>query len=180
MKITAETKFDLCSTQALVRHSMFRFKRTSPKKVLIILAVIYSVLFGTAMTMAYLAYDYHAFRMFLFVFIIVWGLMLYTYFIVPRTQYKAAVAKMNDLKNTYAFTDGGIAVSSNGDGYSGSSEITYEKLCRAAETNEYFFLYINKRQAFVVDKSTFEGGTADELTARLVSALGKKYMRCRY
>lgn len=180
MNISAETKFDLRSTQALVRHSMFISKRTSPKKALIIRAVISVVFFGLAMTLSYLTYDYDMFRLLLLGFVIMWGLLLYLYFIVPKRQYKAAVAKMKDLKNTYTFTDDSITVSSNGDGYSGSSEITYEKLYRAAETNEYFFLYINKRQAFVVDKTTFVGGSADELTARLTSVFGKKYIRCRY
>jgi FlaA1/EpsC-like NDP-sugar epimerase len=48
------------------------------------------------------------------------------------------------------------------------------------ETDKFFFIYINKRQMFVVDKATIEGGTAKEISSKLASVLGKKYIRCKY
>ena len=48
------------------------------------------------------------------------------------------------------------------------------------ETKKYFFLYENKRQIFVVDKTTLENGTAEEMREKISAVIGKKYIVCKY
>ena len=44
----------------------------------------------------------------------------------------------------------------------------------------YFFIFHTKNQAFVVEKSTFSGGTPEELRDKLSVLLGKKYYINKY
>ena len=106
-------------------------------------------------------------------------LELFMYFAVPKIQYKS-LSKMKDLTNEYVFSDDGFTADCNSEEYKGKSEVKYSLLIKAFETKRYFFLFENKRQAFVVDKSTLENGTAEEIREKISAVIGKKYVLCKY
>lgn len=47
-------------------------------------------------------------------------------------------------------------------------------------TSDYFFLYQNNNQVFLVDKSTIEGGRIDDIRNKLSSFVKDKYIVCKY
>ena len=51
---------------------------------------------------------------------------------------------------------------------------------KVMETEARLFLFQSKTQAYVVDKTTFEGGSAQDLRKVLTDVLGKKYVECKY
>ena len=101
------------------------------------------------------------------------------YFLLPRLQYNS-MSKMKDISNDYIFRDEDFIASTDSEQYKGNSVIRYSLLEKAVETGEYFLLFQNKRQVFLVDKSTVQGGTAEEIREKLRSVLGKKYITCKY
>ena len=46
--------------------------------------------------------------------------------------------------------------------------------------SDYFFLYQTNNQAFLVDKSTVEGGSVDDIRNKLSSFVKDKYYICKY
>ena len=104
---------------------------------------------------------------------------MFIYFAMPKIQYNS-MSKMKNVGNDYVFYDDEITVSSVSEHLSAKDVLKYSIMVKAYETEKYFFFYISKRQVFVVDKATLEGGTAEDLRVKLLSVLGKKYIRCKY
>ena len=101
------------------------------------------------------------------------------YFLMPRIQYNS-MSKMKDIGNSYTFHDEYFTAATDSEDYKGDSIITYTVLEKVMETGKHFFIFQNKREVFLVDKSTLEGGTAEEIRGRLQPVLGKKYIICKY
>ena len=106
-------------------------------------------------------------------------LMVYMYFIFPYIQYRS-LSKLKDAVNTYTFFDDNFKVVGKTPGNFGESEIAYTMVERVIESTKYFFIFHTKNQAFVVEKSTFSGGTPEELRDKLSVLLGKKYYINKY
>ncbi len=100
-------------------------------------------------------------------------------FAVPKYQYNALV-NMKDAVNNYLFYDDRIHITTTGQDFNGETEIKYSLLFKAGETKKYLFLYQNKTQVYVVDKSTFSGNECQQLAQRLQVILGEKYVLCEY
>ena len=64
--------------------------------------------------------------------------------------------------------------------YKGETEIEYTMLERVYETSKYFFLFQTKNQVLIVDKTTVEGGRAEEIRDSLTAKMKDKYIICRY
>ena len=89
-------------------------------------------------------------------------------------------AKSLGLSNTYIFRDTDFVAATDSSNYSGDSVIEYSFLEKVMETKDYFFIFINKRQIYAVDKKTFIDGDTASLSRIFSSALGKKYILCKY
>ena len=61
---------------------------------------------------------------------------------------------------------------------SGRTEIKYGDLFRAFELKDALYIYLNKRQAFIVPKRDIDAQTLKRLTGFLKEKLGKKYVVC--
>ena len=107
------------------------------------------------------------------------ALDLYLYFVAPKLRYRA-LEKMKDIENNYLFKDNALKVSSKSEEYSGEAEIEYSLFIKVYETSAYFFLFQPNNQAFIIDKSTIEGGSADDIRNKLTSFVKNKYFICRY
>ena len=103
---------------------------------------------------------------------------LFVYFIVlcvniPKRAYKR-MGRNAGTVGRYTFTDDGMTVAASTDGYEGETTVSYDHILRVIDTPEYFFLFISGSNAWPVDKSTFEGGTPEQLTEKLRANV-KKY-----
>ena len=107
------------------------------------------------------------------------GLRFFLYFVLPKKQYEA-MGNMQNAVNHYVFDDETITVKTVTDQYNGEAIINYSALVKAYETQKYIFFYQIDNSAYIVDKSSVSGGSADELKAKLVSFIGDKYCICKY
>ena len=105
-------------------------------------------------------------------------LVYYLYFLFPKQLYKAQ-GKLKDAENTYTFGENSVHIVSQAEQYTGEAQVEYGLFVKVYETSEYFFVYQTKSQVFLVDKSTIQGGTAEEIRNRLSGAV-KKYVICKY
>lgn len=96
-----------------------------------------------------------------FIFIITLIIFFNYRFFSPkkRIQKELKTEKFEKEKEfTFTFCDKFFVISDNKD----SEKIKYWKLHRVYETNEFFYLYVDKTHAFLLNKSTFsEGNTCD-------------------
>lgn len=177
MEIKAKCKYDYPTCKAIAHvHS---YKKQNPVKTVVLRLALCLIL---ALTNAYLLNSgYGSISNYIIFILIIFIAVLdgVTFFILPRLQYRS-LSKMKDLGNRYVFRDEDFVAETDSEEYSGDSVIKYSFLEKVMETEKYFFLYQNKRQIFAVDKSTLEGGTAEEMRGRLKAVLGKKYVICKY
>jgi len=103
----------------------------------------------------------------------------YIYFGLPRVQY-AAQHKFKEAVNEYVFTDEEMHVTSVGKNYSENLVISYSVIEKVIETSRYMFIFQTRYMAHIVDKTTINRGTAEQIRDKLRPGLGKKYMMCKY
>lgn len=95
----------------------------------------------------------------LFVFIMVAFLIFrvfHPYFFVKKEANSNKVQKQ--LKNTYSFYDNYMVIKNIND----TIKLNYYKLYKLFETEDCFYLYINKNYSFVLAKNSFSIGTAED------------------
>lgn len=64
----------------------------------------------------------------------------------------------NQMKNTYSFYDKYMTIKNSKD----DIKLNYYKLYKVFETENYFYLYINKNYSFVLSKDTFSVGNPNK------------------
>ncbi len=176
MEIKAKCKFDFESIKALTHLSLF--KKANPKKrfltwsiistILAVIIVLEMIIFSDAMLIELLC-----------VAIVLFLFECYLYFLLPKIRYKA-LTKMKGAENEYIFCDSVLKTFTKSDEYNGEAEIEYSLFVKAYETSRYLFLYQTNNQVFIVDKSTVEGGTAEDIRNKLTTHVKDKYIICKY
>ena len=101
------------------------------------------------------------------------------YFILPIISYRS-MKKLAGIRVDFVFSEDSMYVHSDSDIHKTDSTMKYEALVKVMETEARLFLFQSKTQAYVVDKTTFEGGSAQDLRKVLTDVLGKKYVVCKY
>lgn len=107
------------------------------------------------------------------------ALSFHLYFGLPKIQYKN-LHKLGNLENTYTFTENDFSCVSSHTDYNGSATLKYSVIFKIVETSKYMFIFRDKAQAFVIDKSTFKNGTPEDIRRLLKNYLGDKYIICNY
>lgn len=177
MEIKAKCKYDFESVKAFVHLTMY--KRADPKKRLIFWTIAYAIL------IAFIVWEIVVFDMDTTLLVLLAcgiSILLLTYlwyFIIPKIQYRS-LAKIRGIENEYVFCDNALKVFTKSREYNSEAVIEYSVFTRAYETSKYLFLYQTNNQAFLVDKSTIEGGTAEEIRNKLSGLLKNKYIVCKY
>ncbi len=178
MEITVKSKYDRKAVKALTHLSMSR--KHNPKKQLLFFSFLYGGVFLFVLLMKlWLKEHMHGAFPLMAVCAGAYALILFSYFVTPRLQYKA-LGNFQDVEQTYTFTESSFSVTSDNPLYQGTSDIAYLLLVKVTDTENYLFLYQTKYQAFVVDKSTLSQFEADQLRAWMAPVLGKKYIVCNY
>ena len=176
MEIKAKCRYDYETCKAVAHIDAYR--KSNPK-----MTVISRAIFCLALTVLNLAVAnwgelYTGYTVAIAAALLVL-IDMFMYFGMPRLQYNS-MSKLKDVENSYIFYDDEFFAETVSESFNGQDVIKYSLLEKAFETDRYFFIYINKRQTFVVDKASVEGGTAEEIKAKLTCVLGKKYIRCKY
>ncbi len=175
MNIQAHCRLDRQAIKALTYVSIY--KKHSPKKRFSIRLILVGI-FTFITVVGFILQISSAFTlMFATLFLLL--VCCLVHFQLPKAQYKA-LANMRDALNCYVFEDESLKVSTNTEQYRGDSEVRYSLLTKVYETDTHFFLFHTANQVFVVDKSTIEGGTADDIRHKLLDTMSGKYIRCRY
>ena len=113
MEITSKTKYDKKAITALCHLSMFRKK--NPKKGMRMLSLLYGCIFVYVLLVKlWLGNHFHGALPILLFCAGAYTLMLYSYYLVPRIQYKN-LAKRQDTEQTYTFTENGFTVTNESD-----------------------------------------------------------------
>lgn len=74
--------------------------------------------------------------------------------ILPNINYKRIKNKKNNILNTkikYIFKNNNFQITTDKDEY-----IDYDKLYKVINTNDAYYIYINKNKAFIVDKNNIQ------------------------
>ena len=100
------------------------------------------------------------------------------YILLPRIYARSAIKKspaIFDTGLTFFFHEDHVTVQTTGM-VSGSSDIRYEALYCVYQTRDSFYLYLQQRQSYIIDKMHFTVGKPEDLAILLKKALpAKKY-----
>ncbi|MDV3429413.1 MAG: YcxB family protein [Bacillota bacterium] len=115
-------------------------------------------------------------KTFLSIFIFLTLLMSLLIFYLPKKYYKSA-EKMYEGVNQYKFFEDYFTVEKNTDEAKGNSQIKYSALYKIYEVQDYFYIFISRSQAYMVDKSRFNTSEPETLREIFKDKLGKKYYK---
>ena len=177
MEIKASSIYDLKATKAAWRAGVY--KKKNPEKSFRTYIILASLMVAASVLYLILVEQV----------IIMWvlsGLLIFfsvmlslLYFLAPVHMYKNS-GTLADMRKYFVFRDHEVFVQSSGEMYQGESTVQYSLLFKAMETGAYFFLYLTKTQLYIVDKSTLEGGSAEDIRKAMSAVLGGKYIVCDY
>ncbi len=101
-------------------------------------------------------------------------LLMMILFVTPRRYYRA-VEKLITIPIHYWFSEDSFRAGSEGFVEDGEPGLAYNKLFRAYETPEYFYLYLQANQPMILGKNDFSQGTAEDLRKLLERKLGRRF-----
>lgn len=166
MEIKASSKYDYITVTMLQRfHFRMRFKLLN---ILIFVVTVFMVFSFTLMAV----YSYIPFNVMVTgaAFTLMLAAMMFTYFCMPKIQYKND--KINkDAENTFLFKQE-IEIISKNNYQTTMSTQNYNAIWRIYENKNYIYMFLDPNKAEIVDKSTIEGGTAEDLRMLLISKIG--------
>lgn len=87
---------------------------------------------------------------------------------------------MKETENEYVFCDDVLRTFTKSQEYNGEAVIECSLFVKVYETSKYFFMYQTNNQVSIVDKSTIEGGTVEEIRNKLSAFVKDKYILCKY
>ncbi|MBQ8164669.1 MAG: YcxB family protein [Clostridia bacterium] len=102
-------------------------------------------------------------------------LVICLFHFVGAKRFYNSLGKMKNVENEFTFFEDSFRAVSKIEGMNGGSEIKYSMIEKVVEKQDYIYIYQNKRQAFIVDKSTVIGGTVEDIRNKLIPILQKKY-----
>ncbi len=114
------------------------------------------------------------------VFCVVFGVVFYPLLLLMNRalnkKYLNSLSASKMMVNSYEFDNDQFVVSTlDGDKVIGTSTLTYDRLYKACEYDNAYYLFISSRQSFIVLKNSFTEGSPADLSVLLSAKLGKKY-----
>lgn len=176
MEIKASSKYDWGTLKRFNKFHNFT-KNKALNIGLIILEIICVLLFLLAAMLNILEFE----TIMIYVLLLFVNIMLiFVRFVLPKIQYKQNKI-LHGVVNETAFKDNEILIEQCGENSSATTTVKYDAIWRVYETRDFIYLYVNSRQAYIVDKFTIECGTATDLRIFLVKAVGmSKYkVKCK-
>lgn len=177
MEIRASSVYDLKATKAAWRANIYNKKNpeTQFRRYIILAALVVtaSVIYQFMVKQVVLMWVLSGLLIFFSAFL--WLM----YFVFPVMMFKDS-QRLAEMPRNFVFREDTMSVEMSGEMYQGDSTVRYALMFKAMETGAYFFIYLTKSQLYIVDKSTLEGGSAEEIRNALSAVLGKKYTVCDY
>ncbi|MCI7805504.1 MAG: YcxB family protein [Oscillospiraceae bacterium] len=102
--------------------------------------------------------------------------MINRYVISPKNNLKNIKSKYGDNPVHFDFEEKYFTVNVEKGVNSENISIEYDKLIKAKEVKDYFFLYSDKQHAYIIKKSAFVMGCPEDLSVYLKKQLGKKFI----
>lgn len=183
MEIKASSKYDWETIKKLNNfHFFVRFRALT-----IVVAIAFAAYIITVVgripsiilfTKLYgFSFDYISDIVFYVVFMMLWVFWLLA---MPKIRYKRDYFG-KDSKNEFVFTSENIKLAQIHALHNSENGISYNAIWRVYESKEFIYMYIGKRQTYIVDKSTVEGGNAIDLRMLLVQKIGadKYKIKCK-
>ena len=165
---------EIWNTTVYTKEAVLQFQRFNArvfKRSAASTHVVFALLFALLLTGLVFSI---AIKGWIFVALIVLGMLIFGrryYFLYIGPARKFDQSSFKDVKQEYVFRKSGLSATSDGE----EQKFYYEQLLAAFETPCAFYLYINKAQAFIVDKEGFTQGSGDELARRLLNGRGPKH-----
>ncbi len=106
-------------------------------------------------------------------------MVVFRVFILPKIRFNKN-KMFHDAENTFVFGEYMMQADQYGENASSASYVRYAAIWRIYETDGFFYIYVNSRQAYVVDKGTVTGNTAEGLRMFLVKAVGMSKYKVKY
>jgi hypothetical protein len=105
------------------------------------------------------------------------GVVLYTIIFIAPRRYYASVRKQIEIPFHYRFSDEQMEVHQAETNRPGipTSATRYEMIYKAFETKDFFYIYINRKQIYIIGKNDFTRSSADDLRELLKARLRKRF-----
>ena len=158
------------------KFQWFHITRGGVRKVVVVIMLAFMFCVGALlMSMRIIDVEARATSLFLSLLLLFFPTF---YTLLPRISASSAFKKspaLFDTGLTFTFHEDYFTVQTTGM-VSGTSDIRYEALYRVYQTKDYFYLYLQQRQSYIVDKKDFTAGKPEELAVLLDKAMpAKKY-----
>jgi hypothetical protein len=177
MKITANTKYDLKVYMASHRVQMLR--GTNPKTIMLWASIVFTlIIVNLIVQLTKYGNSLGVWIIFSVAVVLLVGYG-YMFFIRPRNRYKAA-NKFENFQTSYVFNNEEMISTTIADEKSGTVSLKYNMMLKVMETSEYLFVFQSKNSVHVVDKSSIENGTVDEIRNVMSEVLKDNYTVCKY
>lgn len=102
--------------------------------------------------------------------------LIHRYVIMPKNNLKNIKSKYGENPVCFDFEETYFTVNVENGANSQNISIEYDKLIKAKEVKDYFFLYSDIQHAYVIKKSAFVMGCPEDLSVYLKKQLGKKFI----
>ena len=176
MEIKASSKYDWETIKKFNRFHNFT-KNKSANIALVVMDIFCGLLF--VLTYIWSALNLELIMIYLLL-VFVNLVLVFAMFVLPKIQYKQN-KQLHGVVNNIAFQENELLMEQCGENASGMGKFNYQALWRIYETKDSIYLYLNPRQAHIVNKSTVTGGTVEDLRMLLIAKIGaKKYkIKCK-
>lgn len=169
MKIEASTVF----TEAnVLRFQIFNIRKGNKYIDLISQGILILGISICIVYMTFVKYDPVIF-MALICLLMMAGFLYYMRKSMPKSFIKAS-KEIIGARNDFVFEDENFNVTSASAEKKGESVYSYEDINRVYETDGYFYIYVSKRKALIVDKNGIAGGKTKELRDTFLKKLPPK------
>ena len=95
------------------------------------------------------------------------AIILMCYFVFPRISIKKSPAF--NAETSFEFDEDGFKVCANTSNLKESTELKYSSLVKVMEGKQDIYLFISKRQGYIIDKSGFTAGNPEDFIIFLQS-----------
>lgn len=172
MNIKTVSKLDEKSTVTYLRAGMFFF---NPLVSVIIYGMVSVALFVLALIGDIAEGVYKDTLVYAGLIVLITLMLLYLYFVMPKQRWKRIAASPKG-ETHLVFGENSLHITTYvGGERRKEGNAAYTDFDRYKETKNYFFLYVGKNQALIIDKAKLVGGDAAELRAKLKSYKSVKY-----
>ncbi|MEG1614879.1 MAG: YcxB family protein, partial [Oscillospiraceae bacterium] len=147
IKTTTTYTFDLVKEFSV--FNIFRIKYYKLIKWIFAMLAVVGLVACVVSAVNYNNYNYFAIE-FMIVFV-----FYFLYWVLPKKAYALA----QDLEVNFVFTDDLFFTSSNRPGGRIDSEYSYDQIYILYNTPKYMYLFLNKSQSYIIDKSNIDEKT---------------------